>query len=76
MSDPNTHQPVTSYFPSQMQNPNNPNGMLARSKELVPLKRGGEEEDAAGTAIWLASRAGSYVDGQVIPLSGGRDWGY
>ncbi|WVQ64292.1 uncharacterized protein L199_002454 [Kwoniella botswanensis] len=64
------------YFPSQMQNPNNPNGMLARSKELVPLKRGGEEEDAAGTAIWLASRAGSYVDGQIIPLSGGRDWGY
>ncbi|WVW81258.1 hypothetical protein I302_103249 [Kwoniella bestiolae CBS 10118] len=63
------------YFPSQMQDPSNPKSNLARSKELVPLHRGGEEEDAAGTAIWLASRAGSYVDGQVIPLSGGRDWG-
>ncbi|WWC57575.1 uncharacterized protein I303_100107 [Kwoniella dejecticola CBS 10117] len=62
------------YFPSQMQDPNNPKSMLARAKDLVPLKRGGEEEDAAGTAIWLASRAGSYVDGQVIPLSGGREW--
>ncbi|WWC67330.1 uncharacterized protein I206_101238 [Kwoniella pini CBS 10737] len=63
------------YFPSQMQDPNNPKSMLARSKDLVPIKRGGEEEDAAGTAIWLASKAGSYVDGQIIPLSGGRDWG-
>ncbi|WWC93143.1 uncharacterized protein L201_008110 [Kwoniella dendrophila CBS 6074] len=63
------------YFPSQMQDPNNPKSNLARSKELVPIHRGGEEEDAAGTAIWLASKAGSYVDGQVIPLSGGRDWG-
>ncbi|WRT63199.1 uncharacterized protein IL334_000102 [Kwoniella shivajii] len=62
------------YFPSQMQNPDNPKSMLARAKDLVPLKRGGEEEDAAGTAIWLASRAGSYVDGQIISLSGGREW--
>jgi NAD(P)-dependent dehydrogenase (short-subunit alcohol dehydrogenase family) len=62
------------YFPSQMNDPTNPKSMLARAKELVPLKRGGEEEDAAGTAIWLASRAGSYVHGEVIPLAGGRNW--
>ncbi|WWD22661.1 hypothetical protein CI109_107154 [Kwoniella shandongensis] len=62
------------YFPSQMQDPNNPKGYLARAKELVPLKRGGEKEDIAGTAIWLASRAGSYVNGSVINLGGGREW--
>ncbi|WVQ84266.1 hypothetical protein IAT38_006418 [Cryptococcus sp. DSM 104549] len=62
------------YFPSQMNDPGNPKSMLARAGELVPLKRGGEEEDAAGTAIWLSSRAGSYVDGQVIVLGGGREW--
>lgn len=62
------------YFPSQMNDPANPNSMLAKAKELVPLQRGGEEEDVAGTAIWLASRAGSYVNGEVIPLAGGRNW--
>ncbi|KAK4685957.1 hypothetical protein P7C73_g4175, partial [Tremellales sp. Uapishka_1] len=62
------------YFPSQMNDPSNPKSMLARARELVPLQRGGEEEDAAGTAIWLASRAGSYVTGEVIPLAGGRNW--
>ena len=64
------------YFPSAMNDPTNPKSMLARAKELVPLQRGGEEQDIAGTALWLASRAGSYVDGQVIVLSGGREWGY
>ncbi|KAL7423624.1 hypothetical protein Q5752_001205 [Cryptotrichosporon argae] len=62
------------YFPSQMNDPANPKSMLAKATELVPLQRGGEEEDAAGTAIWLASRAGSYVHGEVIPLAGGRNW--
>ncbi|TYJ57942.1 hypothetical protein B9479_001297 [Cryptococcus floricola] len=62
------------YFPSQMQDASNPKSMLARAKDLVPLKRGGEEEDAAGTAIYLASRAGSYLDGHTIVLGGGREW--
>lgn len=62
------------YFPSQMNDPANPQSMLARAGELVPVQRGGEEEDVAGTAVWLASRAGSYVNGQVIPLGGGREW--
>jgi NAD(P)-dependent dehydrogenase (short-subunit alcohol dehydrogenase family) len=62
------------YFPSQMNDPNNPKSMLAKAKELVPVKRGGKEEDVAGTAIWLASRAGSYVNGEIISLAGGRNW--
>jgi len=37
----------------------------------VPLKRMGEADDAAGMAIFLASRAASFVTGTVIPLDGG-----
>jgi NAD(P)-dependent dehydrogenase (short-subunit alcohol dehydrogenase family) len=37
----------------------------------VPLKRWGEPADMAGAAIYLASKAGSYVDGVVLPVDGG-----
>lgn len=37
----------------------------------VPLGRIGTPEDAAGLTIFLASRAGAYVTGAVIPLDGG-----
>jgi len=36
-----------------------------------PLRRIGEPEDMAGIAIYLASRAGAYVTGTVIPVDGG-----
>jgi NAD(P)-dependent dehydrogenase (short-subunit alcohol dehydrogenase family) len=36
-----------------------------------PLGRIGEPEDLAGTAIFLASRAGAYITGAVIPVDGG-----
>lgn len=37
----------------------------------IPLGRIGDEEDLAGTAIYLASRAGDYVVGDTISLDGG-----
>lgn len=36
-----------------------------------PLGRIGEPEDMAGVAIYLASRAGAYLTGTVIPVDGG-----
>ena len=36
-----------------------------------PLGRIGEPEDMAGVAIYLASRAGAYVNGVTIPVDGG-----
>jgi NAD(P)-dependent dehydrogenase (short-subunit alcohol dehydrogenase family) len=36
-----------------------------------PLQRIGTPEDMAGVAIYLASRAGAYVTGAVIPVDGG-----
>ena len=40
-------------------------------RKNVPLKRWGEPEDMAGAAIYLASKAGAYVSGAVIPVDGG-----
>jgi len=40
-------------------------------REGVPLKRIGQPGDMAGAAIYLSSRAGSYVSGVVIPVDGG-----
>jgi NAD(P)-dependent dehydrogenase (short-subunit alcohol dehydrogenase family) len=37
----------------------------------VPLGRIGSPDDVAGLALFLASRAGAYVTGTVIPLDGG-----
>ncbi|KAL4941880.1 hypothetical protein BDV06DRAFT_222710 [Aspergillus oleicola] len=38
----------------------------------TPAKRAGTEEDMAGCALWLISKAGSFVDGKVIRNEGGR----
>jgi NAD(P)-dependent dehydrogenase (short-subunit alcohol dehydrogenase family) len=39
--------------------------------ERVPRKRIGEPEDMAGAAMFLASRAASYITGIVLPVDGG-----
>jgi len=37
----------------------------------IPLQRAGTPEDAQGAVVFLASRAGAFVNGHVIPLDGG-----
>ncbi|MES2700904.1 MAG: SDR family oxidoreductase [Pseudomonadota bacterium] len=37
----------------------------------VPLGRPGEADDVVGAVVFLASRAGAYVNGATIPLDGG-----
>ncbi len=44
---------------------------LAAMVAPIPLKRLAVPADLAGAAIYLASRAGSYVTGAVIPVDGG-----
>ncbi len=38
---------------------------------FIPLGRPGSAEDAEGLVVFLASRAGAYVNGATIPLDGG-----
>jgi NAD(P)-dependent dehydrogenase (short-subunit alcohol dehydrogenase family) len=38
---------------------------------LYPLRRLGEPDDVAGTAVLLASRAGNFITGQTIVIDGG-----
>jgi len=37
----------------------------------IPMRRAGTAEDIGGTAIYLSSRAGAYLTGVVLPVSGG-----
>ncbi len=57
-------------FPSQMTK-----WMLENYQNQIettcPLRRIGNSSDMAGVAIYLASRAGAYVNGVVIPVDGG-----
>ncbi|MBO4612389.1 MAG: 3-oxoacyl-[acyl-carrier-protein] reductase [Bacteroidaceae bacterium] len=42
-------------------------------KQKIPLRRGGQVEDIANTALYLASDLSSYVSGQVIQVDGGMN---
>jgi NAD(P)-dependent dehydrogenase (short-subunit alcohol dehydrogenase family) len=44
---------------------------LRQVNTSVPLRRIGEPDEIAGTAVYLASRAGSFVTGQTIVVDGG-----
>ncbi|MBR4161831.1 MAG: 3-oxoacyl-[Bacteroidaceae bacterium] len=42
-------------------------------KKKIPLRRAGQTEDVANTALYLASDLSSYVTGQVIQVDGGMN---
>ena len=42
-------------------------------KQKIPLRRGGQVEDIANVATFLASDMSSYVSGQVIQVDGGMN---
>jgi NAD(P)-dependent dehydrogenase (short-subunit alcohol dehydrogenase family) len=46
--------------------------ILARATATASLKRIGEPHEIAGAAVFLASRAGAFVNGQTIVVDGGR----
>ena len=46
---------------------------MGERAEMVPLKRGGNPEEVAGLVIFLLSEYGSFITGQMLPITGG-DW--
>ena len=48
-----------------------PEAQLPAVLNLVPRRRLGKPEDIVGAVLYLASEAGSFVTGAVIPVSGG-----
>lgn len=60
------------FFPSNMTKVATSNDAIYQhTVSQIPRKRAGEPEDIAGTAIYLASRAGAWTDGHTIVLDGG-----
>jgi NAD(P)-dependent dehydrogenase (short-subunit alcohol dehydrogenase family) len=45
--------------------------LLEQTEKRTPLRRIGEPDDIAGAAVFLASRAGSWMTGQTIVIDGG-----
>ena len=38
--------------------------------QTIPMRRWGEATDITGVAIMLASQAGAFITGQIIPVGG------
>jgi NAD(P)-dependent dehydrogenase (short-subunit alcohol dehydrogenase family) len=67
-----TNTVAPGFFPSKLAN-----GLIEilggeqELKDANPRKRLGEPEDIAGVMVWLASPAGSYVNGEDVSVDGG-----
>ncbi|MHB1418891.1 MAG: SDR family NAD(P)-dependent oxidoreductase [Bacillota bacterium] len=48
-----------------------PGANIEAMKTMIPLRRAGTPEDAAGVMLFLASDLSNYVSGQVIKMNGG-----
>ncbi|KAE8453226.1 hypothetical protein EG329_011293 [Mollisiaceae sp. DMI_Dod_QoI] len=57
-------------FPSELASGIIGDGVFSRTQ--IPLERVGTEEDMAGCILFLTSRAGAYVTGNVMIIDGGR----
>lgn len=61
---------METVFPSELASGIIGDGVFPRT--AIPLERVGTEEDMAGAILFLTSRAGAYVTGNVLIIDGGR----
>ncbi|KAL8685408.1 MAG: hypothetical protein Q9218_007780 [Villophora microphyllina] len=59
-------------YPSEMSAPIIGKEDVKIPKDKIPAERVGSEEDMAGCILYLTSRAGAYLNGNVIVTDGGR----
>lgn len=57
-------------YPSELASPIIGTGIFP--KEAIPAERIGTEEEMAGTILYITSRAGAYLNGNVLVTDGGR----
>ncbi|CDO69284.1 hypothetical protein BN946_scf184976.g3 [Trametes cinnabarina] len=57
--------------PSELNSPDDPDSFISTEKDIIPIGRIGNEEDVVAAVVYLSSRAGSYISGNVIKLDGG-----
>ncbi|KAF4952631.1 hypothetical protein FSARC_12593 [Fusarium sarcochroum] len=60
------------FVPSKMNPVGEEGNLFGALFDKVPAKRAGNEDDIAGTILYLVSRAGAYVDGISLCVDGGR----
>lgn len=41
-------------------------------RDFIPAERAGDVKDMAGAVLFLTSRAGGYINGNVLVMDGGR----
>jgi NAD(P)-dependent dehydrogenase (short-subunit alcohol dehydrogenase family) len=75
MSEPDCapYTDTAAVYPSDMTTgllAQNPSGVYP--KDYIPEERVGDVKDMAGAILFLASRAGGYVNGNVLLTDGGR----
>lgn len=46
--------------------------MAQFERSFIPAQRVGDEEDMAGTILYLVSKAGAFCNGTVVMVDGGR----
>ncbi len=60
------------FFPSKMTHFMTSNAeRMAELRQTIPLGREGSKDDIGALALYLGSRASSYMTGNIIPLDGG-----
>jgi len=68
----NVNALVPGFFPTKMTaHVRNDDEVEAHVLDGIPMRRLGQPDEIAGTLVYLASRAGAYVTGALIPVDGG-----
>ena len=55
--------------PSELNSPDDPHSFISKLRDDIPIGRIGNEEDVLAAVVYLSSRAGSYISGNVVKVS-------